>query len=348
MIRLDMSEFMEMHSVAKLIGSPAGYIGYGDENQLTDRIRRSPYSLVLFDEIEKAHPDVLNLMLQMMEDGCLTDAAGRRVWFRNALIVLTSNIDGDASKLGDFFAPEFLNRLDEVIPFAPLTDTDVASIAELELAKTIALVKEKGFTLTLSQAFKDEVVKQGYDSTYGARPLRRAVVKLLDDELANCFLNQSFAEGDWIHVDLESDMEVVVTSGSDGAEYAESSSVSLSSEADQCVVSTSATPVATPTISFPHRTPRTSALTRRSKPSSSADTESTKGSVASDKVSNHVKREHSRVSSTGSQVIRGDDSMTTCFTRGDESMTTCFTDSQLLSPREATATFPLSELQAEC
>jgi ATP-dependent Clp protease ATP-binding subunit ClpC len=236
MIRIDMSEFMEKHSVAKLIGSPAGYIGYGDENQLTDRIRRNPYSLVLFDEVEKAHPDVLNLMLQMMEDGCLTDASGRSVTFRNTLIVLTSNVDGQASELGKVFSPEFLNRLDDVIPFAPLCRNDVASIAELELAKTVALVKEKGVTVTLSQAFKDELIKQGYDVTYGARPLRRAIAKLLDDELANFFLSQSFAEGDWIHVDLDSDLKVVVTSVSDGVEDSESSADSsrelLSSEAE--------------------------------------------------------------------------------------------------------------------
>jgi ATP-dependent Clp protease ATP-binding subunit ClpC len=276
MIRVDMSEFMERHSVAKLIGSPAGYIGYGDENQLTDRVRRNPYSLVLFDEVEKAHPDVLNLMLQMMEDGCLTDASGRSVTFRNTLIVLTSNVDGRASELGKAFSSEFLNRLDDVIPFAPLCRNDVARIAELELAKTLALVKEKGVTVTLSQAFKDEVVKQGYDATYGARPLRRAVAKLLDDELANSFLSQSFAEGDLIHVDLDSDLRVVVTSVKDELEDSESSADScrdaLSSEADEADQLTKAT--------VSRRAVQKTLLQ-----SSDIDTESTAGSETSGQVS---------------------------------------------------------------
>eukprot|EP00427_Karlodinium_veneficum_P011554 CAMPEP_0169094316 /NCGR_PEP_ID=MMETSP1015-20121227/17887_1 /TAXON_ID=342587 /ORGANISM="Karlodinium micrum, Strain CCMP2283" /LENGTH=816 /DNA_ID=CAMNT_0009154979 /DNA_START=268 /DNA_END=2718 /DNA_ORIENTATION=+ len=211
MIRLDMSELMERHSVAKLIGSPAGYIGYGDENQLTDRVRRKPYSLVLFDEVEKAHPDVLNLLLQMMEDGCLTDSSGRTVSFKNTLIVLTSNIAGHKNDLCKAFSPEFLNRLDEVIPFSPLGRNEVALIAELELAKTIARVQERGVTVTLSQAFRGEVVNQGFDVAYGARPLRRTVVRLLDDELANSFLAQPFTKGDHIHVDLETAQGPVVT-----------------------------------------------------------------------------------------------------------------------------------------
>mmetsp|Transcript_26970 Transcript_26970/g.41904 ORF Transcript_26970/g.41904 Transcript_26970/m.41904 type:complete len:814 (+) Transcript_26970:34-2475(+) len=205
MIRLDMSELMERHSVAKLIGSPAGYVGYGDENQLTDRVRRKPYSLVLFDEIEKAHPDVLNLLLQMMEDGCLKDSSGRSVSFKNALIVLTSNIAGNYSDLREAFSAEFLNRLDEVIPFSQLGTNEVALIAELEFAKTIERVQEKGVTVTLSRAFRDEVVNQGFDVENGARTLRRTVVRLLDDELANFFLTEPCVKGDHIHVDLQED-----------------------------------------------------------------------------------------------------------------------------------------------
>jgi ATP-dependent Clp protease ATP-binding subunit ClpC len=227
LIRIDMSEFMERHSVAKLIGSPAGYIGYGDQNQLTDRIRRNPYSLVLFDEVEKAHPDVLNLMLQIMEEGCLTDASRRVASFRNALVVLTSNVDAHASELSKAFSPEFLNRLDEVVTFSSLGRNDAANIAELELAKTIGRVMEKGVTLTLSQAFRDEVVKQGFDVAYGARPLQRTVVRLLEDELADFFLRQRPAEGDRLHVDfLKNLQQVVVISSSEGVEDSESSKAS--------------------------------------------------------------------------------------------------------------------------
>jgi hypothetical protein len=204
-----MSEFMDMNSVSKLIGSPAGYIGYGDENQLTDRIRRKPYTLVLLDEIEKAHPAVLNVLLQVMDDGCLTDASGRNVSFKNALIIMTSNTDHLSS--GKAFSPEFLNRLDGIIPFSPLGKSEVEEIAELELAKTIKCVEEKGALLTVSPRFKDKVVDEGFDIAYGARPLRRAVGSLLGDELANSLLSQSLAEGEHVHVDIDRDQEVVVS-----------------------------------------------------------------------------------------------------------------------------------------
>jgi ATP-dependent Clp protease ATP-binding subunit ClpC len=210
MIRLDMSEFMERHSVSKLIGSPAGYVGYGDENQLTDRIRRKPYTLILFDEIEKAHSDVLNVLLQIMDDGCLTDATGRRVSFKNALIILTSNTVARTFELRQTFSPEFLNRLDEIIPFSPLSKDEVADIAELEFAKTAERVKDKGVSLALSAAFKGEVIDQGFDSIYGARSLRRTVVKLLDDELANSLLEQPFVAGEHVYVDVDDDRQVVV------------------------------------------------------------------------------------------------------------------------------------------
>jgi ATP-dependent Clp protease ATP-binding subunit ClpC len=210
MSRLDMSEFMERHSVSKLIGSPAGYVGYGDENQLTDRIRRKPYTLILFDEIEKAHSDVLNVLLQIMDDGCLTDATGRRVSFKNALIILTSNTVARTFELRQVFSPEFLNRLDEIIPFSPLSKDEVADIAELEFAKTAERVKDKGVSLTLSAAFKDEVIDQGFDAAYGARSLRRTVVKLLDDELANSLLEQPFAAGEHVYVDVDDGRQIVV------------------------------------------------------------------------------------------------------------------------------------------
>jgi ATP-dependent Clp protease ATP-binding subunit ClpC len=272
MIRLDMSEYMERHSVSKLIGSPAGYIGYGDENQLTDRVRRKPYSLVLFDEVEKAHPDVLNLMLQMLEDGRLSDSSGRTVSFRNTLIVLTSNIGAQDYELNEAFSPEFLNRLDEIIPFEVLSSQNLAKIAEFELAKTVRRVKSKGVALTLSQEFKGEVIKQGFDATYGARPLRRTVVRLLDDELANSFLRRPFTEGDTIRVDVESDHRVVVTRSSDGVEESEGSveftPEVFSSEGEDGPME----------LQLPN-------LLQSSVPKSSdVDTESTKGSEFSEKV----------------------------------------------------------------
>jgi hypothetical protein len=205
-----MSEFMETHSVSKLIGSPPGYLGYNDETQLTDRVRRKPYTLILFDEIEKAHADVLNIMLQILEDGHLTDATGRTVSFKNALIIMTSNAGASADELSRFFSPEFLNRLDEIIAFKHLSRAEVVKIAELEFAKTIQRVREKGAVVTLSGAFKEKVIEQGFNAVYGARPLRRAVVSLLDDELANSLLSKPFEPGESIYVDVDSGQSVVV------------------------------------------------------------------------------------------------------------------------------------------
>lgn len=242
MIRLDMSEFMEKHTVAKLIGSPPGYVGYDEESQLTDPVRRKPYSLVLFDEVEKAHPDVFNLMLQVLEDGHLTDSKGRIVSFKNTLIILTSNcgakeiektligqglgFDAGAddpnvsmyqrlkSKVHDqlkgFFRPEFLNRLDEIIVFKSLNKQEVREIAELEFRKTFKRCQERGITLSLTDRFKTKVVDEGYDPVYGARPLRRAIMRLLDDKLAEAFLYEPTVEGECIICDIDEENEVVV------------------------------------------------------------------------------------------------------------------------------------------
>jgi ATP-dependent Clp protease ATP-binding subunit ClpC len=241
MIRLDMSEFMERHTVSKLIGSPPGYVGYDEESQLTDGIRRKPYSLVLFDEVEKAHPDVFNLMLQVLEDGHLTDSKGRKVSFKNALIIMTSNVgakviektvtgggnigfsgmDEDDELVGsykrlkenvteelkNFFRPEFLNRLDEVIVFKALSKPEVSEIAELEFRKTFMRCKEKGVTLSLTERFKKKVVDEGYNPVYGARPLRRAIMRLLEDELSESFLAQPTTEDECVLVDLETTEE---------------------------------------------------------------------------------------------------------------------------------------------
>jgi len=250
MIRLDMSEYMEKHTVAKLIGSPPGYVGYDEESQLCDGVRRRPYTLVLFDECEKAHPDVFNLMLQILEDGRLTDSKGRLVSFKNTLVILTSNcgakeieklmlgngevgfssgetLDGPSSggtstsfyqnlkskvidQLRDFFKPEFLNRLDEVIVFKTLSKLEVGEIAELEFKKTMKRCDERGIRLSLTDRFKSLCVDEGYNPVYGARPLRRAIMRLLEDKLAESFLGDPTAEGEFVLVDLDSNGEVVV------------------------------------------------------------------------------------------------------------------------------------------
>lgn len=245
MIRLDMSEFMERHTVSKLIGSPPGYVGYDEESQLTDGIRRKPYSLVLFDEVEKAHPDVFNLMLQILEDGRLTDSKGRVVSFKNALIIMTSNVgskviekgvaggggigfsgledelDAEASsykrlksmvhdELKNFFKPEFLNRLDEIIVFKSLTKPEVAQIAELEFKKTFGRTAERGVKLTMTDRFKQKVIDEGFNPVYGARPLRRAIMRLVEDELAESFLKEPTVEGEYILLDKDADGNVTV------------------------------------------------------------------------------------------------------------------------------------------
>jgi len=253
MIRLDMSEFMERHTVSKLIGSPPGYVGYDEESQLTDGIRRKPYSLVLFDEVEKAHPDVFNLMLQILEDGRLTDSKGRVVSFKNALIIMTSNVgskviekgigggggigfagledelDAEASsykrlkalvhdELKNFFKPEFLNRLDEIIVFKSLTKPEVALIAELEFKKTFGRTAERGIELTMTDRFKKKVIDEGFNPIYGARPLRRAIMRLVEDELAESFLKEPTVEGELILLDTNQDGNVSVLRNQDKPE----------------------------------------------------------------------------------------------------------------------------------
>jgi ATP-dependent Clp protease ATP-binding subunit ClpC len=238
MIRLDMSEFMEKHTVAKLIGSPPGYVGYDDESMLTDPIRRMPYCLVVFDEVEKAHPDVFDILLQVLDDGHLTDSKGREVSFKNALLIMTSNtgaqkiqdfLNGDGAvgssdgmssyrrvkelvhgELGKFFRPEFLNRLDDTIVFKPLTKSEIAEVAELEFNKVFKRCAEVGVTLALTDRFKSRCVDEGYHPVYGARPLRRAIMRLLEDELAESFLTIPVVEGSHCLVDLDVNGDVVV------------------------------------------------------------------------------------------------------------------------------------------
>ena len=240
MIRVDMSEFMERHTVSKLIGSPPGYVGFNEGGQLTEAVRRRPYTVVLFDEIEKAHPDVFNLLLQLLEDGRLTDSKGRTVDFKNTLIIMTSNIgskviekgggglgfefSGESAEdsqyhrirslvneeLKQYFRPEFLNRLDEIIVFRQLTRNEVKDIAEIMLKEVFERIKDKGIKLSVSNAFKERLVEEGYNPSYGARPLRRAVMRLLEDSLAEEVLSGRIKDGDSAEVDVDENKQIIV------------------------------------------------------------------------------------------------------------------------------------------
>ena len=239
MIRLDMSEYMERHTVSKLVGSPPGFVGYDEGGQLTEAVRRRPYTVVLFDEIEKAHPDVFNIMLQVLEDGRLTDSKGRVVDFKNTLIIMTSNIGSKVIEKGggglgfefaedeeeaqynrirnlvneelkQYFRPEFLNRLDEIIVFRQLTKDEMKEIAEIMLREVFSRLGDREITLTVSDKFKDHLVEQGFDPSYGARPLRRAIMRLLEDVLAEALLAGQIQDGENVYVDLDENREVKV------------------------------------------------------------------------------------------------------------------------------------------
>ena len=242
MVRLDMSEYMERHTVSKLIGSPPGYVGYNEGGQLTEAVRRRPYTVVLFDEIEKAPPDVFNLMLQIFEDGRLTDSKGRTIDFKNTLLILTSNVgskviekgggglgfelDEDQSgshynrikslvneELKQYFRPEFLNRLDEIIVFRQLTKDEVAQIAEIMLKEVFERISLKGIQLEVTDRFKTRLIDEGYNPSYGARPLRRAVMRLLEDSLAERVLSEEIKAGDTAVVDVGADNKIKVLLG---------------------------------------------------------------------------------------------------------------------------------------
>ena len=216
-IRVDMSEFMESHSTSKLIGSPPGYVGYDDAGQLTEKVKRRPYSIILFDEIEKAHPDVFNILLQVLDDGKLTDAQGNTVNFENTIIIMTSNAGSNLNNnsigfgnqaimnrdkilgaLKDLFRPEFLNRVDEVIVFNSLTEPELLQIVDLLLAKTQEALKNKEIYLSLNEDAKKYIAQKGTDLKYGARPLRRAIQKLVEDELAEMLLRGEVISGQTI------------------------------------------------------------------------------------------------------------------------------------------------------
>lgn len=239
MVRLDMSEYMERHTVSKLIGSPPGYVGYSEGGQLTEAVRRRPYSVVLFDEVEKAHPDVFNLLLQIFEDGRLTDSKGRTIDFKNTLLIMTSNIGSKVIEKGggglgfefsqdqtdsqynrikllvneelkQYFRPEFLNRLDEIIVFRQLTKDEVAQIAEIMLREVFERIAKKGIHLEVTEKFKGRLIDEGFNPSYGARPLRRAVQRMLEDSLAEEVLSGRIGEGDTIVIDADDNGKALI------------------------------------------------------------------------------------------------------------------------------------------
>ena len=203
MVRIDMSEYMEKHSVSRLVGAPPGYVGYDEGGQLTEAVRRRPYSVVLLDEIEKAHTDVFNVLLQLMDDGRLTDGQGRTVNFTNTVVIMTSNVAGGITGVEATFKPEFVNRLDEVVEFAALTREQIGQIVELQVDQLVARVRERGVEVELTDGAKELLGNLGYDPTYGARPLKRVIQKRLVDKLALKLLENEFAPGDTVKVDAE-------------------------------------------------------------------------------------------------------------------------------------------------
>jgi ATP-dependent Clp protease ATP-binding subunit ClpB len=223
MVRLDMSEYMEKHSVARLIGAPPGYVGYDEGGQLTEAVRRRPYSVILFDEIEKAHRDVFNVLLQILDDGRLTDGQGRTVDFRNTVVILTSNLGSQHIAGGDHaeekrrvldairaeLRPELLNRIDEVVVFHSLGREELTRIVDIQLARLSKLLADKRLKLELTDRAKETIARVGYDPVYGARPLKRAIQRMVLDPLAMKVLQGDFAPGDTVRVDASTSDDVL-------------------------------------------------------------------------------------------------------------------------------------------
>jgi ATP-dependent Clp protease ATP-binding subunit ClpB len=219
MIRIDMSEYQERHTVSRLIGAPPGYLGYEEAGQLTEAVRRRPYSVVLFDEIEKAHPEVFNTLLQLLDEGRLTDGQGRTVDFRNTIIIMTSNVgsrwikdlgieearDEVMEELDRIFRPEFLNRIDEIILFRSLTKEDLRKIVDIQMRRLRALLDDRKMGLELTDAARRHLAEAGYDPVYGARPLKRVIQREVQDPLALSLLRGKFDEGDTVRVDASDD-----------------------------------------------------------------------------------------------------------------------------------------------
>jgi ATP-dependent Clp protease ATP-binding subunit ClpB len=204
MVRLDMSEYQEKHTVSRLVGAPPGYVGYDEGGQLTEAVRRRPYSVVLLDEIEKAHPEVFNILLQVLDDGRLTDGQGRTVDFRNTVLIMTSNVRSEEA-MRETFRPEFLNRMDEIVEFEALTREQIGEIVELQLTRLRARLAERRIQLELTDAAKEHLAEAGWDPTYGARPLKRAIQRLVENPLALRLLEGDFEEGDTVRVDVGED-----------------------------------------------------------------------------------------------------------------------------------------------
>jgi ATP-dependent Clp protease ATP-binding subunit ClpB len=225
MVRIDMSEYMEKHAVARLIGAPPGYVGYDEGGQLTEAVRRRPYSVILFEEIEKAHPDVFNVLLQVLDDGRLTDSKGRTVDFKNTVLIMTSNTGADKltsawaqgedgfeeakervmDSLKQTFRPEFLNRVDDIVVFHPLDEKELTHIVDLRLKDLEKLLADRRITLELTEAARKAIFKAGYDRAYGARPLKRAIQRMVQDKLAVKILNGEVLHGDHVVVDAAKD-----------------------------------------------------------------------------------------------------------------------------------------------
>jgi len=239
LIRIDMSEYLEKFAVSRLIGAPPGYVGYEEGGQLTEKVRRKPYSVVLLDEIEKAHPDVFNLLLQVLDEGRLTDSLGRQIDFKNTILILTSNIGtrqikefghgvgfntqvaGETDKdftrsviqkaLNKAFAPEFLNRIDDVVMFDPLDKESIHKIIDIELDGLYKRVNNIGYQLVLTDEAKDFIASKGYDVQFGARPLKRSIQKYLEDEMAEMIIRATVSEGDTIFVDFDKEAQKITT-----------------------------------------------------------------------------------------------------------------------------------------
>jgi ATP-dependent Clp protease ATP-binding subunit ClpB len=216
MVRLDMSEYQERHTVSRLVGAPPGYVGYEEGGQLTEAVRRRPYSVVLLDEIEKAHSEVFDVLLQVLDDGRLTDGHGRTVDFRNTVLIMTSNIRS-AESLRDHFRPEFLNRIDEIVEFKALSRDQLGEIVELQLQRLRERLAERELRLELTDSAKEALAEAGWDPAYGARPLKRAIQRLLENPLALRLLEGDFGPADTIRVDAQNGDLAFTKAGSPAA-----------------------------------------------------------------------------------------------------------------------------------